>query len=156
MKTMLVLLLALVSLSATGATAFAQSQPVPANLYECRGNGVVVTYSTTSFTGEPTIAFRFRNSTISRSGDDIQTQDTVLGSLVTIIVRAVPDSFSDTLTLVAPDANLTDSRPRVTFVTRLYRTHTLTSIGGPALVEGLIQQSASQRLVCTASAVNFV
>jgi len=149
MKTMLVLLLALVSLS---ATALAQ---VPANLYECKGNGVAVTYSTTSFTGEPRITFQFRNTTISRSGDDIQTQDTVLGSLVTIVLRTVPDLFTDTLTLIAPAAHLTDRIPEVTFVTRLFKTHTRTSVGGPALVEGLIQQSASQRLVCAATAVNF-
>jgi hypothetical protein len=116
---------------------------------------VAITYSTTSFTGAPTIAFQFRNTTITRSGDEIQTQDTVLGSLVTIVLREVPDLFTDTLTLIAPAANLTDLKPEVTFVTRLFKTHTRTALGGPALVKGRLQRSGSQRLVCAATAVNF-
>jgi hypothetical protein len=151
MKTMLVLLFALGSLS-TPALAL----PGPANLYACKGDDVDVIYSTSSFIGVPMINFQFHDTTvISRSGHDISVQDTVLGSLVTVVLRTVPDLFTDTLTLIAPAAHLTNGRLKETFITRLFKTRTRTSRGGPALVEGLIQRSHSQRLVCTAQAVHF-
>ena len=45
----------------------ALAQPVPANLYECatNNNDVVVTYSTTSFTGDPRITIRLDRVIIS-------------------------------------------------------------------------------------------
>ncbi|HET8539972.1 MAG TPA: hypothetical protein VFL83_08895 [Anaeromyxobacter sp.] len=161
MKTKLALLAALASLGGT-----ASAQPVPANTYECSGDGVTVRYSTTSFTGEPRITYELRGTatsagaadvgaTISRAGDEIHAQDTVLGSLVTIVLDAVPDLFTDTLTLIAPAANLTERLPEVRFATTLFRTHTRTTIGGPALVEGLVQRSSSQLLVCVATVVYF-
>src|SRR5262245_61545757 len=112
MKTMLILLFTLGSLSAP-----ALALPGPANQYACQGDDVAVLYSTSSITGAPTITFRFQDTTVvSRSGHDISTQDTALGSLVTVVLRAVPDVFTDTLTLIAPAANLTDRSPKVTFV----------------------------------------
>jgi hypothetical protein len=132
---------------------FAQTRP--ANNYQCTGNGVTLTYSTTSFTGDPRFTITIDGTTISRSGSEIQSQATVLGSLVTIVRRQVPDAFTDTITLVAPDVNVTPSNPTVPFATRLFLTRTHTSIGGPALVEGVIQDSQSRGLSCTASALDF-
>jgi hypothetical protein len=135
----------------------ALAQTAPANLYECttNNNDVVVTYSTTSFTGDPRITIRLDRVVISRSGAEIQTQDTVLGSLVTVVRQQVPDSFIDTVTLVAPHVNLTGKTPSVAFSTELFLTRTRTTIGGPALVEGLIEQSSTRHLSCQASAVAF-
>jgi hypothetical protein len=146
MKTSMMLLLGLVSFSPA-----AMAQTTPANFYECKGNGVNVTYAIgTSFTGESTITFQFRNETITGTGKAIQTETTVLGDLVTLVRQSVPDSFTDTLTLVAPNINISDRLPAVPFTTRLFKTRTHTSIGGPALVEGVIQKSESQPLSCQA------
>jgi hypothetical protein len=150
MKTYLILFAALASFAPPALAA-----PVPANLYECQGTGVTVTYAKTSIKGEPTITFQFRDRTVTGSGNAIQTQATVLGDLVTVVRQTVSDSFIDTLTLVAPGVNLTDRLPGVSFNTQLFSTRTRTTVGGPALVEGLIQQSESQRLVCKATLVAF-
>jgi hypothetical protein len=55
------------------------------------------------------------NETVSRSGDEIMTQETILGTLVTVYRETDPDSPSEELTLIVPDINLTDELPKVRF-----------------------------------------
>ena len=75
-------------------------------LYELSGNGIHVTYSTSSFQGQPQFhyhdAFQVKNFT----GNQIQTVDTVLGKLVTVFLIQTPDSGSTTFTLLVPNVNL--------------------------------------------------
>jgi len=150
MKFLPMLIAAFVSLS---APVWAQARP--ANLYVCQGDKVAINYSTTGLTGHPTLTVQVGNTTITRSGDDIRTEDTVLGSLVTIVRRTISDFLTDTLTLLVPAVNLTANTPDVTFTTSFFATRTLTSLGGPELVEGLIQRSTSQPVVCNAAGVIF-
>jgi hypothetical protein len=150
MKSLATLIAAFVSLSAP-----VWAQAVPANLYECTGDEVTINYATSGITGRPTLTVHFRNATITRSGDDIRTEDTVLGSLVTIVRRTIPDLLTATLTLLVPAVNLTANTPAVTFTTSFFTTRTLTSLGGPELVEGLIQRSTSRPVVCHATGVIF-
>ena len=134
----------------------ALAQTGPANNYECTNNaGTTATYSTTSFTGTPRFTVVFDGNVISRAGEEIQTQDTVLGKLVTVARAIVPDAFIDTITLVTPDVNVTAKTPEVSFKTELFFTRTRTSIGGPALVAGVIQSSTRRTLTCTASHLDF-
>ena len=147
MKTILVLLLALVSLSAP-----ASAQPAPANDYECIGDGVSVYYSEDSFEGGPQVYFTFDNTTIVRFEDEFSISETDLGYMVTTVYRKVPNVFTETLTVILPAVNVTERRPEVTFATRFFKTHTRTPKGGPEQVKGLIQQSTSYRLVCKACA----
>jgi hypothetical protein len=144
----------LMALALTPTPALAQT--VPANNYECTNNaGTTVNYSTTSFTGDPRITIAFDGIVISKSGTEIQTQSTVLGTLVTVVRREVPDAFTDTITFVAPDVNVTSSTPEVKFSTELFFTRTFTSIGGPSLVVGVIQSSTRRTLGCVASHLKF-
>ena len=144
----------LMVLALTPKTALAQT--VPANNYECTNNvGTTVNYSTTSFTGDPRITIEFDGIVISKSGAEIQTQRTVLGTLVTIVRRELPDAFTDTITFVAPDVNVTAKTPEVKFDTELFFTRTFTSIGGPSLVTGVIQSSTRRTVGCVASYLNF-
>jgi uncharacterized protein YdeI (BOF family) len=146
--------LALTPKLALAQTAVAQTQS--ANNYECTNNaGTTVNYSTTSFTGDPRITILFDGNLVSRSGEEIQTQRTVLGTLVTVVQRFAPDAFTDTITLVTPDVNVTGKTPEVSFKTELFFTRTRTSIGGPGLVAGVIQSSTRRTLVCTASHLDF-
>lgn len=140
----------LVALAAIGIASAAE--PTVATLYACEGTRVTITYSTTGATGSPTITYRFRNATISRAGDDIGVQDTVLGPLVTIVVRTIPDLLVETLSLVAPTVNLSKQAPEATIATRYFRTRGNTTIGGPDLVSGPLQESTSRQVTCRASA----
>jgi len=76
------------------------------NMYQVSGGGIHVTYSTTSFQGQPHFnyhdAFQAKNFT----GNQIQTADTVLGTLVTVFLLQTVDSGSTTFTLLVPHVNL--------------------------------------------------
>jgi hypothetical protein len=93
-------------LSAGKVTAMA-NQPT---LYELSGNGIHVTYATSSLQGQPQFnyhdAFQARNFT----GNQIQTADTVLGRLVTVFLVQTVDSGSTTFTLLVPTVNLPPSK----------------------------------------------
>jgi len=130
------------------ASAFADA--IPATFYACRGLDLTVKYNTGAI-GELSLSVARGGKPIVKRGDEVRVQKTVLGSLVTIVVRNEPDAFTQTFTLLAPDVNVPSDNPTVTFKTELFRTHTKTSIGGPALVQGVIQESISQQLSCRAS-----
>src|SRR6202011_605698 len=60
------------------------------NLYEVSGNGIHVTYSTTSITGKPLFHYHDGFQVKNFSGNEIQTAETVLGNLVTVfLIRTV-------------------------------------------------------------------
>lgn len=136
------------SVSASAATL------VPANFYDCKGREVTVRYSPNRGNGEPSIVMTLGSEVIKASGLNIRTQPTMLGSLVTVQHGSVPDSHSDSLTLLAPDVNVSalPNKLPVEFMTLFFSTRTFTTIGGPSLVPGVIQESSSQPLACKASA----
>jgi len=148
MRVKLIVVLSLMSVSAYAET-------VPANSYECRGAGISVSYATTSFTGEPILTLTTPAGSLSQSGEQISTQDTVLGKLVSIVTGQTPDLSTETLTLIVPDVNVTGTETRVRFTSELFTTTTHTSIGGPALVTGPVQESKSKKLICKASLLAY-
>lgn len=127
----------------------------PANHYLCSGVGVSVSYSTTSFVGEPLITFKIGKNNFSGSGDHIQVQHTQLGNLVTIVKSSIPDLHTNTLTFLAPSVNVSDIGDSKNFTSSMFATRTRTTIGGPQLVDGLIQLNKSWHLNCKAEAVVF-
>lgn len=148
MRVKLIAVLSLMSISA-------YAEAVPANSYECRGAGISVSYATTSFTGEPILTLTTPAGSLSQSGEQISIQDTVLGKLVSIVTELTPDLSTETLTLIVPDVNVTDTAPRVKFNSELFTTTSQTSIGGSVLVTGLVQNSKSKKLSCKASLLAY-
>jgi hypothetical protein len=75
-------------------------------LYELSGNGIHVTYSTSSISGKPLFnyhdAFQVRNF----SGDEIQTVDTIIGKLVSVFLIRTIDGGSTSFTLIVPAVHL--------------------------------------------------
>jgi len=144
--------LATVLLATLGGLALA----TPPNLFECKGTDAVVGYSTSSFSGAPTFNVK-TGSEDSRNylGNQIRTQDSVVGKLVTVTKLAVPDLKVVTDTLVVPGINLTDRITEVAFDSVLIETTSRTSIAGPTLVQGLAQSSQFLPVHCTARKVFF-
>ena len=68
------------------------------NLYQVSGSGIHVTYSTTSLQGQPHFnyhdAFQVKNFT----GNQIQTVDTILGTLVTVFLHQTIDAGANITT----------------------------------------------------------
>ena len=79
------------------------------NLFELSGNGIHVTYSTTSLTGRPLFNYHDAFQVKNFSGDEIQTAETILGKLVTVFLIRTVDSGSTTFTLLVPSVNLPSS-----------------------------------------------
>jgi hypothetical protein len=78
-------------------------------LYELSGNGIQVTYTTSSLTGQPQFYYHDANLAKSFTGNQIQTADTIIGKLVTVFLVQTVDGGNTTFTLIVPTVNLPPS-----------------------------------------------
>ncbi len=133
----------------------ATPQLIEPNLYQLhdRGRSLSIQYSTSSIAGVPLLNVVQGGVTQSFSGDEIGTLESPLGSLVTVMLSAVPDLETVTLTLVVPAINLDGNDDAVR--TFAVITTNRTSIGGPALVKGQLQTYRRIALTGRAEQVDF-
>jgi hypothetical protein len=82
-------------------------------------------------------------------GEQVRSVQTELGTLVTVDLEFVPDLRSLAMTVLLPDINL-GAEVEVNFATEAIFTSHLTSIGGPALVQGPLETYVFVSLVGTA------
>ncbi len=75
-------------------------------LYELSGNGIFVTYMTTSLTGQPQFYYQDAFQAKHFTGNQIQTVDTIIGKLVTVFLIQTVDGGNTTFTLIVPTVNL--------------------------------------------------
>jgi len=75
-------------------------------LYELSGSGIHVSYSTTSFQGGPLFTYHDAFQFKSVSGDQIKTEQTAIGTVVTIVLHMTVDRGSTTFSLLLPRVNL--------------------------------------------------
>jgi hypothetical protein len=78
-------------------------------LYELSGNGIFVTYMTTSLAGQPQFYYQDAFQAKHFTGSQIQTVDTILGKLVTVFLIQTVDGGNTTFTLIVPTVNLPPS-----------------------------------------------
>jgi hypothetical protein len=137
--------------SSAPATA-AIAQPKQANHFELHRGGTSITYDASSITGKPLL--NYNDGTISRSftGDEIETVKASIGTLLTVDVEFIPDAETKAVTVVLPQVNLKDGKPR-RFKTVVLFTTIHTSFVGPALVDGPIQTYTAKTFRGTASFV---
>lgn len=76
--------------------------PFNANLFELTGDSIKVNYSSGDITG-PSLTYRDDQLERRFSGEELQFEDSpVLGQLITVTIREVPDFEVVTFTLVLP------------------------------------------------------
>ena len=107
------------------------------NLFELRGGGIKVTYSTSSFDGKPQLTYEDQKVSLTFQGEEIRSLDTEIGLQLTVTLGQIPDLQTVTLTLILPMINLQGNEGR--FRTQAIVTTHRTSIGGPDLVKGPLQ-----------------
>ncbi len=74
-----------------------------ANLFELQGYDTQITYSTTSFTGEPQFNYSDRAESRNFSGDEITVEETALGKMVTVQLKNnAADEGLESVTLLIP------------------------------------------------------
>jgi hypothetical protein len=79
-----------------------------ANLFELQGYDLQITYSTTSFSGEPQFTLISNLDDRTFSGDAVQIEETGLGQMVTVQLKAnQADEGLESLTLLVPAVQLT-------------------------------------------------
>jgi hypothetical protein len=125
-----------------------------ANLFDLRGGGVSVSFSASSLDGRPRLSWQSAGQTRSFAGDELTIVPTAVGTLVTVPLTATPDLSSTTFTVVIPQVN-TEPGQAVNVRTHGITTVERTSIGGPALVRGQLQNNRVVTLTGTARSVVF-
>jgi hypothetical protein len=90
------------------APAAAETVRLEPNSYELAGGGLRVTYLTEGGRARPGPTLRYQDASHSLlfTGDDIRTEETALGRLVTVTLRMRVDVDRTTFTLVVPHVNL--------------------------------------------------
>lgn len=128
---------------------------IDANLFEVENYGVQITYSKSSFTGDPRFSYADKNRSLSFSGDDIRVEETEIGDLVTVTIEVVSDLRTVTVTLLVPGFNLPEDTKQSPFETEAVFTTHHTTIGGPGLVQGQLKSYKTVTLTGTAQQVAF-
>jgi hypothetical protein len=121
-------------------------------LYELSGYGIHVSYATSSLQGKPQFTYHDASTAKTFSGDQIQTVDTVLGKLVTVVLLQIPDAGTTTFTLLVPTINLPPTNVAnvsTEGITTLHRT----TIAGPP--QGQTETYTVHHLHGTARFVEF-
>jgi len=133
-STVLALSLLLVCSTPYGAVAASPQAP---NLFELKGPGIEVTYSASSFSGQPILTYKDKKLNLTFYGEDIRHLESDIGLELTVLLEELPDLHTVTFTLLLPKINLDGTEcPFRTYGTMT--THK-TSIGGPDLVKGPLQ-----------------
>lgn len=109
-----------------------------ANHFELKNFTIQITYSSSSFDGRPQFSYKKGANTQTFRGDEIQHQESAVGTLVSVTLRAIPDLKTILFTLLVPQVNIPDNE-NVTIRTKAIETTIKTTIGGPDLVSGSVQ-----------------
>ena len=123
------------------------------NLYQLQGAAVSVSYSTTSIDGRPRFTYQDAQQMHSFSGDEIRTDPSEIGTLVTVTLREVPDLGRTTFTLLLPRVRLDDSNTAQVATVGITAMHRASI--APVLDRGQTQTYRSVRLTGTARSVLF-
>jgi hypothetical protein len=77
-------------------------------LYQLEGHDLHLTYSTTTIAGQPQFGYQGALGTRTLSGNEIRTQQSELGTLVSVTLVPTVDATSVTLTVLIPSFNMGD------------------------------------------------
>ncbi len=131
----------------------ARAEAQEPNVFELKGMGIELTYSTTSLSGHPQLTYKDMKSTLTYRGEEIRQLDSEIGQEVTVTLEQIPDLSTETLTLILPAINVEGTGTN--FQTHAIITTHRTSIGGPDLVEGVLQSYRMKKLRGKARTVIF-
>jgi hypothetical protein len=120
---------------------------VVANFYELRSGRTRLTYTESNIAGQPVLTYK----DLSFTGGEIQQDPQPIGLLLTVVLKAVPDAYSDLLTVLIPRVNLESVGDKDKVATEVIFTRVRTSIGGPDLVAGQVQTYTTKTFTGTAS-----
>ena len=122
------------------------------NLYELTGTRLKVTYSSSSIAGKPLMTIRQGRKDQQFTGNEIKTDKTPIGQLITVTTETQPDRKTVLFSVLLPDVNLPDSQ-KANIKTEAEVTTIKTTIAGPP--KGQVQSYKTILLSGTARSVDF-
>jgi len=125
----------------------------PANLFELSDQDIQVTYFASSIGGDPMFSYRDHNFNCQFSGDEIRSEQTEIGQLLTVILERVLDLRTVTFSLFLPRVNVLRGSLGTHIQLIGITTTTHTSITGHVL--GAEKTYSAVTLNGTAQAVSF-
>lgn len=105
--------------------------------YHLSGDGIKIVFSLKN--QEPTLVYEDKAGKRTFSGREINLEHVRLGFMPSVDLEEAPDSHSTILSLAVPDANRRDDAKSIPVKTFAVRTTIRTSIAGPDIVEGQLQ-----------------
>lgn len=81
-------------------------QSTQPNQFDLSGHGVQITFSSTSFAGQPLFGYQGALGSHTAQGDQIRTQESELGTLVSVTLVPSVDAQTVCFTVVLPSINL--------------------------------------------------
>lgn len=90
---------------------------VDPNDFQLTGDGVTISYSTTSFAGTSQLHYKDATRERNFSGDEITSQDSPAGTLVSVTLEPNNDAREIKLTLIIPIIKLRSAEERLKFTT---------------------------------------
>jgi hypothetical protein len=137
---------------AQAAAAAVQSTVNQPNLFELSGDGIQVTYSTTSFDGKARFDYHDAQQSKVFVGDQIRTLQTEIGTLVSVTIRMTVDAGSTSFSLLIPTVNLRVSNSAQVHTIGITTLHKLSIVGG---LQGQTETYTVHPLHGTGSFVQF-
>src|SRR5205085_8879614 len=86
-----------------------QQQQEQPNHFQLTGHHTHITYDTTSISGQPQFYYTSGSHSQSFSGNEIRSEASELGTLVSVTIHRTVDTGSTTLTLIVPHVNLVNN-----------------------------------------------
>jgi hypothetical protein len=130
------------------------SATVQPNLYQLSGHDLHVTYSRTSFTGQPQFIYQDHTQSRTFRGTQIDVVDVgALGEVVSVTIAQTPDLGSTTFSLLVPFINLIGGSTALVHtegITTMHRTSL-----APPLNQGQRETYVVTALQGTATQVQF-
>jgi hypothetical protein len=139
-----------------GMGAIMPSTIVEPNLFDLTDSDELkISYSTTSFIGEPQLHYQDENHNLSFTGNEITTVPTLIGTLVTVRVEHIPDEKIVMFTLLLPRINVGD-QGEIEFKTLgIETTDRSSAFVGPTFAIGALQTYRRRKLKGVAQRVDF-
>ena len=76
------------------------------NQYQLTSNEVQITYTPSNSNGQPELSYQGSRGNLTFTGNDIRSEETTPGTLITVFLVRTVDTGSVTLTLLVPSVNL--------------------------------------------------
>ena len=72
------------------------------NLFQLRGTGAQVSFQSSSFAGQPQLSYTDAQGSRTFSGEEVRSEDSEIGKIVSVTLQLNPDSQIVTLSLLVP------------------------------------------------------